>query len=256
MNNLISNIQKQLGGNQNGQTLLQDQVNTQNKINDLLEKSAQAIACGPSCQKQKVADTLKQKYEDAKVNVKNAPALLDQAEKQYYLYTEGSAAYGQMKESSLIDEANAIAVETTELFNNLVNAATNLNSTYNTSLVNSQHTIELLNNYEQENSNLKKKLGNKYSDVLTNDRKTYYEQNGISTLKDWYDLWWYIYYILVVVFILAIFLSHSTMTRITMLIVCILLIFYPYYIHPIVLKIWSTIKDVNALLPKNVYKNL
>ncbi len=252
MNNLISNIQKQFGGT----TSMQQQINTQNKINDLLEKSAQAIACGPSCQKQKVIDNLKQKYEDAKVNVKNAPALLDQAEKQYYLYSEGSAAYGQMKESDLNNKANEIAVETTKLFNDLVSSTVTLNNMYNTALINSEHTIELLHKYEQDNSDLKKKLGNKYSDVLTNDRKTYYEQNGISRLEDWYELWWYIYYILVTVFIIAVILSHSTMTRITMLIVFILLIFYPYYIHPIVLKIWSTMKDVNALLPKNVYKNL
>lgn len=258
MNNLFSNIQQKLnmGLNNNSASLLQQQITSQNKINDLLEKSASAIACGPSCQKEKKIGDLKQKYLDAQVNLQNAPALLEQAKKNYYVYTEGEPAYASKSEAELKTEAATIAKTATDIFTLSVKNALTLNDGYNIALVNSEHTENYLHTLEKDNSDLKKRLGNKYSDVLTNNRKTYYEQNGITDLQYWYNFWWYIYYLLVFVFILAIFLANSTMTRLTILIVTILLVFYPYYIHPIVLKVWSTIKAVNKLWPKNVYNDL
>lgn len=255
MNNLLSNIQNTMSNNQQA-SLLQQQIASQNKINQLLETSAAAIACGPSCQKEKVSEELKQKYLDAETNIKNGPSLLEQAKKNYYIYVEGRPAYSAMRESELKEKAKQIGDTITGIFDDSVKAALTLNSYYNIALINSKHTEELLYKYEEENSESKKKLGNKYSDVLTNNRKTYYEQNGITELKAWYNFWWYIYYILILVFIIAIFTVTSTMSRITTIVITILLVFYPYYIHPILLKIYNIFSEIKKLFPINVYNTL
>ena len=255
MNNLLSNIQNKISSNQQT-SLLQQQVESQNKINQLLETSAAAIACGPSCQKEKVSEELKQKYLDAETNIKNGPTLLEEAKKNYYIYVEGRPAYSAMRERELKEKAKQIGDTVTTIFDDSVKSALTLNSYYNIALINSKHTEELLYKYEQENSNLKKKLGNKYSDVLTNNRKTYYEQNGITELKAWYSFWWYIYYILIFVLIVAIFFVTTIMSKLTTGIIVILLVFYPFYIHPILVKIYNMFNDIKKLFPTNVYNNL
>jgi len=255
MNNLLSNIQNTMSNNPQA-SLLQQQIASQNKINQLLETSAAAIACGPSCQKEKVSEELKQKYLDAQTNIKNGPTLLEEAKKNYYIYVEGRPAYSAMRESELKENATQIGDTITNIFDDSVKAALTLNSYYNIALINSKHTEELLYKYEQENSESKKKLGNNFSDVLTNDRKTYYEQNGITELKAWYSFWWYLYYMLILVFIIGLFLSTTTMSKLTTVIVTILLLFYPFYIHPILSKIYNMFTEIKKLFPKNVYNSL
>jgi hypothetical protein len=85
---LLSQIQKNLTNknNPNAQSLLQSQQLSQEKINELLEQSSQAIMCGPECQKAKVSEDLKQKYLDAETNMQTAPMQLDQSKKNYYVY--------------------------------------------------------------------------------------------------------------------------------------------------------------------------
>lgn len=88
MDKLFSNIQQNLTSLQNNinqdnnkKTLLQRQQISQDKINELLEKSSQAMLCGPTCQKLRVTDELKQKYLDAETNMQTAPLKLNKVRK-------------------------------------------------------------------------------------------------------------------------------------------------------------------------------
>ena len=47
--------------------------------------------------------------------------------------------------------------------------------------------------YQEQNTDLDTNIKTHHSDLLTNDRKTYYEQNATSSLKTWYRFFWYIY---------------------------------------------------------------
>jgi hypothetical protein len=237
-------------------SLLQQQQISQQKINELLEGSAQAIASGPACQKLKASEELKQKYLDAKTNMQIAPINLEQTKKHYYVYTEGRTSYNNMLEEELQTKAQHISVLIAENFNNEVADANTMNSYLNTALMNSQHTIDLLNLYLEKNKELKLQLRDNHGDILTNDRKTYYETEAFTRLNLWYKLFWYIYYCLVLVLVIAFFLSKSNLTIIWKMFIAIVFIFYPYYIGYIVgffIWLWNSI--VNRL-PKNVYNNL
>ena len=61
-------------------TLLQQQ-NTTNQINKMLEQASEALLCGPTCQKIKLTDELKQKYLDAQTNLETAPIQVEQSKK-------------------------------------------------------------------------------------------------------------------------------------------------------------------------------
>lgn len=259
MDKLFSNIQQsfnQMDNNGNPKNLLQQQQISQQKINELLEQSSEAIMCGPTCQKLKVSEELKQKYLDAQTNIQTAPIKLEQTKKHFYVYTEGRPFYDNMKEEELKQKANKISDLLKENFNTEVSSANKMNTYLNTALINSENTKELLQEYLEKNKLLKLKLRERHGDILTNDRKTYYERDALNTLQLWYRLFWYIYYIIVVMLLFALILSQSELTFIKKIVITVLFIFYPYYISYIVKFLYSLWTSFVSRLPKNVYNNL
>ncbi len=255
MDKLFSSIQQTLQPNDKN-SLLQNQQLNQDKINDLLNKSAEALLCGPDCQKMKITDELKQKYLDAETNIQTAPIKLEQTKKNYYVYKEGRPFYDNMMEEELKQKAEKISELLGESFNEEVSSSLTMNQYLNTALINSEYTSELLKKYASDNQELKLQLRNSRGDILTNDRKTYYETEALTQLKLWYRFWWYIYYILILVFTIALFVSPSQLTMIKKVVLFVLLIFYPYYIDYIVRWVQGIYKNIYNSLPKNVYNNL
>jgi hypothetical protein len=236
--------------------LLVTQQKAQEQINNLLEQSTQALLCGPDCQKQKVTGELQQKYLNAQTALKTAPINLETTKKNYYVYTEGEASYDNMLESELKQKSEKIGEVIGVSFNDEVASAETMNQYYNTAVINSNYTKDLLKEYYKKNNELKLQLRDRQGDILTNDRKTYYENDALDRLKLWYRFWWYIYYLLVLVFLISIFLVNSQMTIIKKIVITVLFIFYPYYIEFIVNWIYEFFSNIYKNLPKNVYNNL
>ena len=274
MDELFSSIQQNLQNNDKT-SLLQKQQVSQDKINELLEKSAEAMMCGPTCQKLKITEELKQKYLDAQTNIQTAPTKLEQTKKNYYIYSEGRPYYDNMLEEELTQKSEKISILLSENFNDEIDSALTMNNYLNTALINSSYTKELLDDYTEKNKEVKLLLRDRHGDILTNDRKTYYEADALQSLKRWYRLWWYLYYILVIVLVLAFILSPSKIDVLSIVeingkrmpmvnidniikktIAIILFIFYPYYIDYIVNWIKGVFLFVYNRIPKNVYNNL
>jgi hypothetical protein len=160
MDSLFSNIQQSLSKQNpfNKKNLLNQQQINQQQINDLLDKSAEAIMCGPTCQKQKITEQLKQKYLDAETNMQTAPIKLEESKKNYYIYSEGRPYYDNMQEEELKQKANKVAELLEKNFNEELSSAKTMNSYLNTALINSQYTKDLLDNYLEKNQELKTRI--------------------------------------------------------------------------------------------------
>jgi len=259
MTDIFTNIQQsfnQINKNNSSQTLLEKQQSSQDMINQLLEKSSQAIMCGPACQKYKVSEELKQKYLDAETNLQIAPIKFEQSKKNYYTYSQGSSYYNNMQEEELKSKAEKISQMLEENFNNEVLNANIMNTYLNTELINSNNSIDLLNEFLEKNKTLKLTLRERHGDILTNDRKSYYEDEAFTSLKLWYSFLWYIYYIFVIILLLAIIFSPSQLTIFKKVVLFILFVFYPYYINYIWEWIVGLYKGLVNNIPKNVYNNL
>lgn len=255
MDKLFSNIQQSLQQNKQN-TLLQNQQISQDKINKLLDTSGTTLLSSPTYQKLKVTGELKQKYLDAKTNVKTAPIELEQSKKNYYVFTEGKTSYNNMLETELNKKVEEIAKLVSENFNNEISNASTMNEYLNTALINSLNTEDLLNEYIKQNKELKLKLRNNSGDILTNDRKTFYETQEFERLQLWYKFWWYIYYMLFITFLFWCILTPSDFSRVFKLILAILFLFYPYYIDYVLRSIYDFITSVHKNSPKNVYNEL
>lgn len=229
---------------------------TMNQFNELLQKSQKAMVCGPDCQKAEASKTLEQKYLDAQVNLQTAPIQLQEAAKKYYTYTQGQSGYDNYTNNNLQIKLNAIVSTLTKSFTNNLNTAKILTDTYNTQLINSQYAKQVYDKYLEENTSLENKLKDNSYDIFTNDRKTYYEDQGIDNLKWWYTLFYRLYFILVFVYILFFYISTSNFTIVTRIIILIFLIIYPFIAPYILLYILHFCKNLYTLLPKNAYLHL
>jgi len=131
-----------------------------------------------------------------------------------------------------------------------------MNSYLNTAVINSENTKELLNHYITQNNKLKHNLNDRRGDILTNDRKTYYETDALDRLQLWYKFLWYIYYLFVLVFIIACFVSSNQLTMVKKILYIVLFVFYPYFIDYICKWVYEMIYNVYNRFPKNIYNNL
>lgn len=247
-------------GDKTKDKLLQKQQISQEKINRLLEQSAQALMCGPTCQKLKTTDELQQKYLNAQTNVKTAPIKLEQSKREFYTFTEGSAFYSNMQEEELKKKAEEIADQIKTHFNDELENANTMNQYLNTATINSNYTKELLAKYVTKNQELKQELRSTRGDILTNDRKTYYETDALNTLESWYKFMLGIYYLLAIVLLIFFVTNWSVGSAATSLIkkiiVFILVFFYPFYIHYVLRMLSQFFTRIYNKLPKNVYNSL
>lgn len=259
MDNFFSNIKQTFDGvtsETNPKKLLDKQRITEQKINDLLETTTQSILCGPTCQKEKVSGQLEQTYLNAKTNMLTAPIEFEQSKKNYFVFKEGESYYNNMREEELRESVNKISELLVNNFNDEVSNANTMNVYLNSSLMNSENTKELLEKYLQQNELLKVKLRERHGDILTNDRKTYYEVEALDRLKLWYSFLWYIYYIVVIMFIISLLFAPNDVGLIKIVIIGFVFIFYPYYIDYIVRWVSGVINRMLNRLPKNVYNDL
>lgn len=246
--------------NQLTQQLTQAQNNLKNsgqtaQFNSFINKATDAIMCNSDCQKSRQSEQLKQTYLDSQANVVFAPGKLHVAEKNYLTFTEGTPAYNELIDERLQKEAQQIADTFTEYFNDGSKNISTQISSYNSLILNYKNVFELYLKYKEENIELFKQLKEETNDVLTNDRKTYYQDQQIDSLKFYY------YYILLIIYVICVicylifsFVYPSQSTFIMRFGIFVGLVILPFFSSMILSTIIYLITNVYEIFPKNVYK--
>jgi hypothetical protein len=236
--------------------LLGKQMDTQSQLNDILNKTISSMQASPETQRKQTQEDLEQKYLDSQTKLQTAPLELEKNKKNYYVFRNGEAYYDTMMETELKKKAEQIKQQISEKFSEETSNAKTMNSYYNTELINSKNTTELYEEYLKRNVDLEKTIKNSHGDVLTNDRKTYYETEAIDSAKLWHKFLMGCYYILVVAFLISIFVSDSEMSRIKQLVILIALVLYPFIIDTIVTWFLSGYTTLQQDASRNVYLDL
>jgi hypothetical protein len=235
--------------------ILKNQRETANMINALIEQSKDSLLCGPDCQQQKTSNELEQKYLAAQTDLKTAPIDFQNAKKNYYVFTEGQSAYNNMLEGELKDKANKIGELIKEKFNEEIEQAKTLNIYLNTDIINSKNTLELYKSYLIKNEKSEKKIKYSHGDILTNDRKSFYENQESESLKGWYTIFFVSYYILALVYFGKCILSMHLLPLKFKISILGFLITFPYIVDPITQFLIHYAQKVIQLIPKDVYQD-
>ena len=216
-----------------------------NKFNSFLDKATKSILCDSKCQKKQTAEELKNKYLNSETNLVLAKPEYDLAKKKYYTFISGQNGYDEILENELNTESDDIIKKFKISLKEEIDKIKIQLDTYNGILIN---FINIL---------LFNKLKKESNDIFTNDRKTYYEDQEIDLLKNYYS------YILIVIYIIVV-LCFGVFSQIypsnsswkIKLFLFIFFIILPFISTWVFGKIIQMIYWLYGLLPKNIYKNI
>ena len=231
--------------------------NNLDKFNSMIDQATQAISCGSDCQNKQTSEQLKQDYLNAKTNLATAPNNVYVSRKNYIVYEEGQPAYDQLIISELTQKAESLS---SYYQTNFESECQNINfnvQTYSGLLINLINIFDLYLKYKKENIELQKKLKEETNDILTNDRKTYYQDQGIDNLQFFYHYFLLLIYIIVVLcYVVYNFMYTTQLSVLVRIILFIVMVLLPFFSTWILEKIVSFIYDVYNLLPKNAHKQM
>lgn len=228
-----------------------------NKFNTFIQQASQTIACGPQCQQNKTSEQLKQKYLNSQTNLASADYQVHMAQKNYVTFTKGELAYNELQDEQLKEKAHLITKAfKTNFDNEIQNLKINI-GTYNGLLVNLKNVFELYEKYKRENKELFHELKDDTSDILTNSRKTFYQDQGIQNL----DFYYYyiliiIYGVLIICFVLFSFIYPTQLSRKARIGIFILLNFLPFIASKLLGLFLFMAYQLYSLLPKNTHLNM
>ena len=157
-----------------------------NRANELIVQHKAALECGPQCQRDKKMAELRTVYESKEDNVKTAPLQLNQARQNYLEFKYGKKDYIQKATTMIQNETDQVVekikkqwADNTSIVSELILDYKSMNSTnqqldnYHTSMKDSIHIMQ-------------KNLGQVKNDTVINDRKAYYQKQGVDNLQYWY----------------------------------------------------------------------
>lgn len=150
-------------------------------------------------------------------------------------------------------EAISKAKEELDKFNALKNSITPLLDTYENNRVNSINLFDSLRNYEEENKKLEKQVTDTSSDIQTNDRKTFYQNEASESLDLYYWILLSVYILTVVGFAVCWYLLPTAMSNPKLLFLFICLVLYPLFSTRILQYIMYLYNLLLDFLPKNMY---
>ena len=227
-----------------------------NKFNDFLDNANNVLACDSNCQEKKKKDELKKKYLEAKTNLLTAPNQVETTYKNYLTYSKGDSAYNEYRENELQKKAETIILTFKSNFKDEIEKAKESYDTYTGLLLNFTNIVELYKKLVKENGALTLAVKNMSSDLLTNDRKTFYEDQSIDNLAFYHTIILIIYIIFLIGFAVSIFVFPSTSSKGSLIAILLFIIIYPF----ICIKIFTFlyhIKDIiMGIFPKDVYSDI
>lgn len=227
-----------------------------NGFNEFLDNANNVLSCDADCQREKKEKKLKEKYLEAKTNLLTAPIQLETTYKNFLTYSKGDNAYDEYRENELQQKAELVVKTFKSNFSDGIKQATDSYDTYSGLLLNFEHVVELYTKLVKENSELELEIKNTSSDVLTNDRKTYYEDQSIDSLNFYHTIILVIYIIFLIVFTVSIFIFPSPSSRGSLLFILLFFIIYPF-ICVRIFNFFYHIKDIiMGVLPKDTYSDI
>jgi len=226
-----------------------------NKLNALIEKASNVLSCDANCQKNEQIVALRQKIKEAVDNQTNASQNIDNAVKDYIIYSKGAPVFKTYESESLNTDADSNAADYQKKFDTLVQETTTNLDSYSTLLLNYKNVNNSYLMYTDEYIRLLKQVNEITGDVDTNNRKTYYEDENIKSLDYYYSIFRLVYIIVVCVFIYLFFRgSYSAYSFWPKLIVLGLLIANPFFATRLLTFFINLYNQIVQVLPNLPYK--
>ena len=226
-----------------------------NKFNSFIESANNIISCNADCQKNKTVQQLRSKLEQAESNLVLAEPQLQIAEQNYYTQIAGQSGYNELMRDRLNENAELFVRSFKDNYESEISKIKTELESFKGLAINYRNVLDLYEQYKEENRRLFRDLKDETNDILTNDRKTYYENQQIDGLNViYYYILWIIYIIIVICFAVFSFIYPSTLNFKMRIFLLVAFIILPFISTFLLGKIIQLFYWLFGLLPKNVYK--
>lgn len=221
------------------------------KVNALLRQATETIGCDMDCQNANKKKELEKIFLDAKNDVVNAPLKLKTAAKNYYEFSSGDAGYNEYLDKELTAEAITKTTEFETKFNtNAANVEKSIDMLDGLSL-NRENIVDSLKTFEEKNAKLSEQISDTENDTLMDERKMFYEEEGISGLGFYYNILSYFNYALIIIFVVLNFTNVSVYSFRQRLAIFILIATYPFFASKLLNWFLRIVEAIKNILPKN-----
>ena len=207
------------------------------KLNNLLSSASQALTCGvgTECYNSKQQTTLSNDVLLAQENLRNAPKKLEEAEKNYYLYTQGTSGYEEYKNLTINNEVEKNTDNLKTLFQKKIDYLNELILVLTPLVIYKNYINDTYKNYKKDNKKISKEVNVKKTDNYTNDRRVYYEKQYYNSLLNYYKLFSWIYAICFITLLFFIFYLKTSFSLYFKLFILFIFILYPLLVNKVLI---------------------
>ena len=207
-------------------TILSSMGLPENKMNSVVHSLNSKLNCDSKCQRRKKIDELRNKWESSKKNMETAPTQVEDAERNYYLYSEGEKKYKdkllekyskniELTQKKLMREHDKEMEELTEVIGDNQSQTIVINK-----------LRELLDIKENKSEILRTRLDTDISKIETSQRRVIYEEKEVTWVG---TVGWILLILYLMVLVIYIILRWNKLRLYGWLSV-VLLIIYPFIV--------------------------
>ena len=221
--------------------------------NDLIQAQNQMMACDAQCEHDKKLAKLRDVYEATEDNLETAPMKMEVARKNYLEFKYGQDDYVTKASVALKKEADDVIANMTHVWNQEKDMITVLISDYNAML----KTHADMDHYRERISasvgRLDKSFKAKQNDTITNDRKAFYQNQGIDNLRYWFYFLRWAYAAIVITYLVGVFSLPTTTSSKMKYGMLVLLVMFPFVVAVIAVASFAMIRSILSKLPYNAF---
>ena len=212
-----------------------------------------AEVCGAQCQREKKITELRQIYEVKKTNEATAPEQLLTAHKNWITYEYGRDRWKQIQTEKFRKEAERWKNNTRSNWYKSTREIGEDIDNYGELFGTLEELEDFYKRLVLSNEVLQKEYDAERNDIVTDDRKAFYEMQGSDDLKWWYYWMKWLYILIIIAFILACFLTPTNYSWKVRIALIVILLIYPAVISYISLSSFASIRAALQMLPYNTY---
>lgn len=196
-------------------------------------------------------------YNQAKDNLIHGPDRLGKATYNLLDFTQGEAGYNSYLQTYLNQRVGEMEHIVTAKFLKEMLDLTYLIAVYESTYQASRNTVDLYYQYIGDNAKLENKINQDHASISRNNRKSFYEDDKLITMKQWYSRFTWIYYFFLFFYVIAIAFFSETSFKMKVVFIG-FFVTLPFFIVtvyvPMFLGLLNMMYNINEYyIPKNVY---
>ena len=221
--------------------------------NELIETQKQFLACDAQCEHDKKLAKLREIYDTKEDNLETAPMQMEVARKNYLEFKYGQDDYVTKASVALKKEADKVIADMTQIWTQEKDMITALISDYNTMMKPHADMERYRDRISASVDRLDKNYEAKQNDTITNDRKAFYQNQGVDNLRYWFYFLRWAYAAIVMTFIVGVFSLPTTKSSKLKYGMLTLLVVFPFVVAVIAVASFAMIRTILSKLPYNAF---